>query len=59
MNLINKELVLFTIIVIVSQITGNTSLESETCHSFAGGSVYPQSGSVAEHTLQFTQAVSK
>lgn len=36
----------------------SVSADEESCHSYAGGSVYPL-GTGADHKLQWTQAVSK
>lgn len=33
--------------------------DSESCYSFAGGSVYPTEKNKGDHQLQFTKAVSK
>ena len=42
-------------------VTQINSFVEENCHSFAGGSVYPQSSYVksVDHKLQWTNAVSK
>lgn len=47
-----------TLAVIVPQIE-STSDDDDSCHSYAGGSVYPQGDGRADHKLQYTKAVSK
>lgn len=49
-----------TLAVIVPQIESTISGDDDdSCHSYAGGSVYPQGDGRADHKLQYTKAVSK
>lgn len=48
-----------TLAVIVPQIESTYNDDDDSCHSYAGGSVYPQGDGRADHKLQYTKAVSK
>jgi hypothetical protein len=37
---------------------GPTSVQSDQCYSYAGGSVYPQETTAKGHNLQWTKAMS-
>lgn len=52
---------LFVLLCFITQFAHLATPEDESCHSYAGGSVYPTGVSKAEteHKLQWTKAVSK